>query len=701
MRTSRSRKRFATFQPGVSDQMRKPVLPFLLLCLLQFCDANQIQAQTPSQAPAQAITQTESPSIDLDKDRLPIVPLPALWRFHAGDDPAWAGPTFDDSGWSLLRSDSSWNKQGYSGYRGIGWYRFQLVLSGKIKDVSFTLPPISTSFEVFADGVPVGSYGKMPPHPVVYRGGYDSLIFAVPSHTFPGPNSSRKVTIAIRVWNSLRAESFGKGGPMDAGGNAGESGQIESLRELNLARDYTQQASQQVLGLLEAFAALGALLLFLLRRKELEYLWFSLRMSGAAVFLFILASTDWHSWNDRAFQIIYSTWTGANTLLYIAFFLQLLKPRRDWLLKLAVVCTLLEILNDLVEILFPTVSSPWFSNPLDTLLDLPSIAWILVVLLIAARKKSQSDSRWVDARLLLIPFLLKTTENLMDGANYIGQYLLKLPDPLINYDLPVISQPFQVSISDIVEVLSMLCFLGILVVRFTRTRGEQERYAAEVEGAREVQQFLIPEDLPHIPGLAIQSDYRPAREVGGDFFQIIPDPADGSALILVGDVAGKGMQAGMLATLLVGAMRTAASFSRDPSVILSTLNNRLHGNGNATCLALRIESTGAATLVNAGHLPPYVNGVELPMEGALPLGTIPNNDFPVLHFLINPWDTVTLISDGILEAQKPDGELFGFDRISELLLKTTSAATLADAAQAFGQEDDITVLTIARAPAVA
>ena len=660
--------------------MRKRIRLLALLCFLLFIGLASIQAQT----------------VDVDKERFPVAPLPALWRFHAGDNPAWADPKFDDSGWSLLRSDRSWNKQGYQGYRGIAWYRFQLIVSSNIENLSFILPPISTSFEVYADGVLIGSYGKMPPHPVVYRGGHDSLIYPVPPLASAGPGPARKVTIAIRVWNSLRAESLGRGGPMEPGGAVGESEQIQRLRDRNLARDFTQQASGEILGLLEGFAALGALLLYLLRRKELEYLWFSIRMGGAAVFLFILASTDWHTWNDRAFQVVYSTWTGVNTLLYIAFFLQLLKPRRDWLLKLAVVCTLLEILNDLVEILFPAISSPWISNPIDTLLDLPSIAWILIVLIVAARQKSQSDSRWVDARLLLIPFLLKTTENLMDAANYVGWYVLKLPDPMIDYDVALINQPFQVSVSDVIELLSMLCFLGILVVRFTRTRGEQERYATEVEGARQVQQFLIPEDLPQIPGLTIESDYRPAREVGGDFFQIIPDPSDGSALILVGDVAGKGMQAGMLATLLVGAMRTAATFSRDPAVILSTLNNRLHGKGNATCLALRIESDGAATLVNAGHLPPYLNGVEFPMEGALPLGTILNNDFPILHFRIDPGDTLTLISDGILEAQTPDGELFGFDRISELLSRTTSAATLADAAQSFGQEDDITVLTIAR-----
>lgn len=265
-----------------------------------------------------------------------------------------------------------------------------------------------------------------------------------------------------------------------------------------------------------------------------------------------------------------------------------------------------------------------------------------------------------------------------------------------DYTFVLTNEPFPISLDMVAEFLFLAAVFGILIFRFTRTRGEQERYATEVEGARSVQQFLIPDDLPQVPGLVIESDYRPAREVGGDFFQVIPDATDGSALVVVGDVAGKGMQAGMLATLLVGAMRTAATFTRDPAVILSTLNNRLCGKGNATCLALRIEADGRATLVNAGHLPPYRNGVELPMEGALPLGTLPNLDFPVLHFEMSHGDTITLISDGILEAQKPDGELFGFARITEHLAHSATASSLAVAAQDFGQEDDITVLTIAR-----
>jgi len=152
----------------------------------------------------------------------------------------------------------------------------------------------------------------------------------------------------------------------------------------------------------------------------------------------------------------------------------------------------------------------------------------------------------------------------------------------------------------------------------------------------------------------------------------------------------------MLATLLVGASRTAATFTSDPALLLNTLNHRLHGKGNATCLVLKILKDGAAILVNAGHLPPYLNGLELPMEGALPLGVIPDMDFPVLHFQMRHGDTLTLISDGILEAKTPIGELFGFDRIAEHLALSLSASSLATAAQAFGQTDDITVLTISR-----
>jgi serine phosphatase RsbU (regulator of sigma subunit) len=209
---------------------------------------------------------------------------------------------------------------------------------------------------------------------------------------------------------------------------------------------------------------------------------------------------------------------------------------------------------------------------------------------------------------------------------------------------------------------------------------------------------ILPEAHTTLPGLAIESVYRPAREVGGDFFQIIPHKSDGSVLIVAGDVTGKGLQAGMLVALLVGAIRSIAQFDPDPVVMLWSLNQRLMGRGDAqaTCLALCIEADGAAKLANAGHVAPYVNGEELPMEGALPLGMFEGAESSVMHFKLKDGDRLVLMSDGIAEAMDTSGKLFGFERVHELLRTATTAAEVANAAQAFGQEDDISVISVTR-----
>lgn len=173
---------------------------------------------------------------------------------------------------------------------------------------------------------------------------------------------------------------------------------------------------------------------------------------------------------------------------------------------------------------------------------------------------------------------------------------------------------------------------------------------------------------------------------------------DGSVLVVVGDVTGKGLQAGMLVALIVEAIRSTAETSAGALAMIEALNRRLCGRGqaHATCLVLNIEADGAVALANAGHLPPYLNGKALPMEGALPLGLAAHAEFPVMHFQLAPGDTLMLMSDGIAEAQDEHGQLFGFDRVHELLRTQISAAEIATAAQNFGQQDDISVLSVTR-----
>jgi cytochrome c oxidase subunit IV len=250
-----------------------------------------------------------------------------------------------------------------------------------------------------------------------------------------------------------------------------------------------------------------------------------------------------------------------------------------------------------------------------------------------------------------------------------------------------------------IGILSVLVLSYIFSISYLRGLGKESfRMHNELAQAQEVQQVILPESHLALTGLVVESEYRPAREVGGDFFQMIPHRTDGSLLIVAGDVAGKGLKAGMLVALLVGAIRTAAQFVPDPTAVLSALNLLLIGRSDAqaTCLALHISKDGAVTLANAGHIAPYLNGEPLPMEGALPLGVIESAECSITHFQLNEADRLMLMSDGVPEAMDGKRQLFGFERVHQLLRTAKSATEVAIAAQTFGQEDDISVISITR-----
>jgi sigma-B regulation protein RsbU (phosphoserine phosphatase) len=622
---------------------------------------------------------------DLANGRVPVASLDGLWRFHTGDDPAWANPKFDDSKWPLVRSDQTWVEQGYRGYTGLAWYRFAIAVPPGMDHISLYLPQIVSCYEVYADGTLIATFGKMPPNATPYTSWFNFQVYPLP----PGKYSGRTVVIALRVWAWQGDTAAGGGGPSTGGALIGDSNAIDERNALGRASLLWDLASNQALALLQSVAGLGALALFLIRRQERGYLWFGLNMLLAAVsFGWLEVTYRSQICNLPLMEFLLSVAESGSILASLAFFHDLLRPPRSWLLRFAVVSLGLRSLLAILWSLFPTIVTLPVLNLLDVLLSLPSSAWILWCVFIAAKSKS------LDARLLLAPVVLSTSAGLVEGVSWIT-YTLGWQHKFGFY-APLTQKPFPIHLVQVTDTLFLVSVFAILILRFTRTRSQEERFAGEVQAAREIQQYLIPALLPQTPGFRIESEYRPAREVGGDFFQVLPGEQDGSLLIVVGDVAGKGMRAGMLATLIVGAIRTAAAFTVDPARIMALLNERLQGRGMVTCLVLRIEQGGDAILVNAGHLPPFLNGSELPMEGALPLGAIAGIEFPVLRFQLAEGDSLMLMSDGIAEAQERDGNLFGFERIERMLQQHTTAAGLATAAQVFGQEDDITVITVAR-----
>jgi hypothetical protein len=237
--------------------------------------------------------------------------------------------------------------------------------------------------------------------------------------------------------------------------------------------------------------------------------------------------------------------------------------------------------------------------------------------------------------------------------------------------------------------------------RYVKTRTEKALLDSEMTAARQVQQVILPDAHQRFPGFAIESVYKPAREVGGDFFQILPvgdgPVGDGGLLLVIGDVAGKGLPAAMLVALLIGSIRATAEETRDPVVLLEKLNDQIAGRTNGeftTVLAALIAGDGLVTLANAGHLPPYLDGQEIELPGALPLGVSRGVRYDATTVRLGPGSRLTFLSDGVVEAQNEKGELFGFDRAKAL--SREPAATIVETAVQFGQADDITVVTIER-----
>lgn len=244
----------------------------------------------------------------------------------------------------------------------------------------------------------------------------------------------------------------------------------------------------------------------------------------------------------------------------------------------------------------------------------------------------------------------------------------------------------------------IIAMVALLFRDQRRTAEERALLAGEMQAARAVQQVIIPEAIPSVPGFVIESAYEPAGEVGGDFFQIVSTPS-GGVLTVIGDVSGKGAPAAMTVSLLVGTFRTLAHYTQSPSEILRAMNQRMlarTSGGFVTCLVLRVDSDGIQTAANAGHPAPYLNGREIPLDNGLPLGLSADSTYVETISILPPGAQVTLLTDGVLEAQSSARELFGFDRTAAI--STRSAEEIARAAQAFGQEDDITVLTISFVP---
>lgn len=241
---------------------------------------------------------------------------------------------------------------------------------------------------------------------------------------------------------------------------------------------------------------------------------------------------------------------------------------------------------------------------------------------------------------------------------------------------------------------------------------ERERIEQELRVAALIQQTLLPKELPALEGWEIDAYYRPARAVGGDFYDFIAMP-DGRLGLVVGDVTDKGVPAALVMATTRSTLRAAAQHHSDPGRILAEANDVLVEEIPpamfVTCLFALLEpATGALTFANAGHNLPYVRTKEGVLElraTGMPLGLMPGMPYEVRQAQLQPGEEMLLTSDGIVESHGPDGSMYGFERLMDIVGESAGTSHLTsyvldDLDRFCGpdheQEDDVTMVSVRR-----
>jgi sigma-B regulation protein RsbU (phosphoserine phosphatase) len=254
-----------------------------------------------------------------------------------------------------------------------------------------------------------------------------------------------------------------------------------------------------------------------------------------------------------------------------------------------------------------------------------------------------------------------------------------------------------------------------------REHAERERFRREIEIARQVQQAVFPTLIPQVPGLAIAAFCRPHSETSGDFYDLLP-LGEGQVGIVVGDVSGKSIPAAMVMVAAQSTVRAEAYNHDSPAHVLDKSNAALAERiipGMFAAVSYARLDTRKREMVwaNAGQIYPFLLYGTRPLDRnhypryletlglSLPLGMNPAIQYQIHHLALSPGDTILFYTDGIVEAMNPARQIYGFDRLEELVRSLPDGlspqalieAVIADVTAFVGpaeQHDDMTIVAV-------
>jgi sigma-B regulation protein RsbU (phosphoserine phosphatase) len=612
--------------------------------------------------------------------------ITSTWLMQPGDDPHYADPSFDDSHWTVVKSGKKASIYGFKDVNQV-WYRLHLQIPPSQPDLSLLVRSFGGSFQAFVNGVEVGSSG---PHPE--GGNIDANFdrrFAIPASLV----ASGDVVIAFHGHIGRFSEAGFREGGITSFTKIffGPTPVLVDTTSLYLFRSYTSNTANILMELLVPLIAL-ALALTLPKEREYAALVIAGAASAAADIFSIWRTTTLAPANDFWFITngLLSAVSVVASLEFVRLVLGLRRSRwwawYEWTLAVLLLGPVPWVNHVIVYgnaglrgsfILVVSLIAQIFTLPF-------AVGLPLLALWVWWRRRSP------DALLLFVPLFLSAVVQYCQFALYVLNrfHITELANlPKVPIDT------FFVQWSEVANFLFNLALLMFLVLRTVRIARSRAAMATDLHAVHSVQEILLARASHPTPGFRVEHVYHPASEVGGDFFLVSPGP-DGSLTAVLGDVSGKGLVAAMRVSMILGVLRREEN--RDPDAILRNLNEALLMQGEmgfTTACCVRVSRDGHYTVANAGHISPYINGQEIIAPPSLPLGMQPDQEYEQVSGVLKKGQTLVLMSDGVVEARSAKGELYGFDRLAALTM--LSADDIADVARRFGQEDDITVLTVA------
>jgi Stage II sporulation protein E (SpoIIE) len=613
--------------------------------------------------------------------------LDATWLVKAGDDPAFARTDFDDSKWMRVDPNQSLKTYFPNNRPNIVWYRLHVKVAPNQTGLALEEYNLASAFEIYVNGQRLFENGAVSPYRPF------TIAARIVKHIPDATIATGTLVIAMRVYISTNEWIGTFPGFYNYNLVIGQEAALNDHVWLGTIGDHALDWFYEIAGL-----GLGiiAIALYMAQRRQREYLWIFLLFLVAALeapFNFYGLFHNFPSWSSYLNGVFEFASLTLQILMYLAF---LRSPVKLWL-RIMLALSALGILYGAWQAASGTGSS--IGSIVAITPEFTLIAGIIPVLLILHWRRGNQE-----AGILLIPAIVSSLTVyvglsifLMSQIPALARGALRIQTAVFNWTVG----PFTLNASGLSSCLFVLSLAVILVLRSTRMSHQQALIESEMAAAREVQQIILPEPIERVPGFSIESVYEPAQQVGGDFFQILPAP-EGSLMVVIGDVAGKGLPAAMLVSVLVGAIRGVAEYTSEPAELLANLNQRLVGRvagSLSTALAARIFQDGSVVMANAGHLAPYLDGHEVGVPGALPLGAKAGTRYETVRSQLPRGSRLTFYSDGIVEAQNQKGELLGFERGRQLSVEPVAA--IVAAAKKFGQQDDMTVIAIMRDGAAA